>query len=85
MGGRNNLQVQINQQSQMKINEIADCVNQRRSESKALVVLWAFFEKRRFRKFLVFVNDFDAANPTTFQCVDQPSYSTNSASTQTQR
>ena len=29
MGGRNNLQVQINQQTQMKINEMADRVNQR--------------------------------------------------------
>merc|ERR1712018_184399 len=32
MGGRNNLQVQINQQTQMKINEMADRVNQRQGE-----------------------------------------------------
>jgi len=41
------------------------------SESEALSSgLMGIFEKRRFRKFLVFVNDFDAANPATFQGVD---------------
>ena len=29
MGGRNDLQVQINQQTQIKINEMSDRVNQR--------------------------------------------------------
>jgi len=32
--------------------------------------LMGMFEKRRFRKFLIFVNDFDANNPATFQGID---------------
>ena len=31
------------------------------------------FEKRRFRKFLIFVNDFDESNPATFQGMDPKS------------
>ena len=32
--------------------------------------LMGMFEKRRFRKFLIFVNDFDVNNPATFQGID---------------
>merc|ERR1711868_209156 len=35
--------------------------------------LMGMFEKRRFRKFLIFVNDFDEANPATFQGFDPKS------------
>ena len=35
--------------------------------------LMGMFEKRRFRKFLIFVNDFDDADPSTWQAVDPKS------------
>ena len=35
--------------------------------------LMGMFEKRRFRKFLIFVNDFDEANPATWQGFDPKS------------
>jgi len=35
--------------------------------------LMGMFEKRRFRKFLIFVNDFDESNPATFQGMDPKS------------
>jgi len=41
------------------------------NESEALSSgLMGMFEKRRFRKFLMFVNDFDETNPATFQGID---------------
>jgi len=41
------------------------------NESEALSSgLMGMFEKRRFRKFLIFVNDFDEANPATFNGFD---------------
>ena len=35
--------------------------------------LMGMFEKRRFRKFLIFANDFDENNPATFQGFDPKS------------
>ena len=35
--------------------------------------LMGMFEKRRFRKFLIFSNDFDENNPATFQGIDPKS------------
>ena len=35
--------------------------------------LMGMFEKRRFRKFLIFVNDFDENNPATFNGFDPKS------------
>merc|ERR1712142_1316157 len=44
------------------------------NESEALSSgLMGMFEKRRFRKFLIFCNDFDETNPATYQGVDPKS------------
>lgn len=44
------------------------------NESEALSSgLMGMFEKRRFRKFLMYVNDFDETNPATFQGIDPQS------------
>lgn len=44
------------------------------SETEALSSgLMGMFEKRRFRKFLMFTNDFDEANPATWQGLDPKS------------